>query len=272
MVEKEFKFYKPCELLQPYVRYYWVFESRRQLNAFTFPIGCTQIIFHKRSPLYIPELDVVQDRVTVSGQVDFSSHLYADGNVEMIVAVFRPHAMKAFLHVPTSLFYNREVAARDLEDRGLNDLAARIFECGDNDRCVTMIEEWLLSRIAAGGADDAYNIRRIGAAIDRICAAPQTSVTDLALGACLSRKQFERLFDTFVGITPKHYTRIVRFQRALRYMQLQTDGINHARTACESGYADQSHMIREFKRLCGYTPAALLKMAVPYSDLFTDPV
>ena len=104
MIQEEFKFYKPCKLLQPYIRYYWAFKSNRPLDAFTYPIGCSQIIFHKQAPLYIPELNVTQDKLTVSGQVNFSSHLYADGNTEMIVVVFHPHAMSMFLNIPTSLF------------------------------------------------------------------------------------------------------------------------------------------------------------------------
>ncbi len=101
MIQEEFKFYKPCKLLQPYVRYYWVFKSNQLLNIFTFPIGCPQIIFHKQSPLYIPEQNAIQDKLTISGQVNFSSHLYADKNIEMIVVVFQPHAMSTFLAIDT---------------------------------------------------------------------------------------------------------------------------------------------------------------------------
>ena len=91
MIQENFKFYKPCELLRPYVRYYWVFKSDQSLNTYTFPIGCPQIIFHKQEPLYIPELDTVQNKLSISGQVSFSSHLCANGNIEMIVVVFYPH-------------------------------------------------------------------------------------------------------------------------------------------------------------------------------------
>ncbi|WP_337959684.1 MULTISPECIES: DUF6597 domain-containing transcriptional factor [Bacteroides] len=106
MILEDFKFYKPCKLLQPYVRYYWVFKSNQPQNTLTFPIGCPQIIFHKQMPLYIPELNTFQDRLAISGQVNFPSHLYANGNVEMIVVVFHPHTMSMFLNLPTSLFYN----------------------------------------------------------------------------------------------------------------------------------------------------------------------
>jgi hypothetical protein len=40
MIQEAFNFYKPCKLLQPYVRYYWVFSSNQMPNTYSFPIGC----------------------------------------------------------------------------------------------------------------------------------------------------------------------------------------------------------------------------------------
>ena len=105
-----------------------------------------------------------------------------------------------------------------------------------------------------------------------LCEILQISVTELSSIACLSKKQFEREFQSHVGMNPREYTRIVRFQKALAQMQYQPNGINQAQIAYASGYADQSHLIREFKRLCGYTPMSLLKISTPYSDLFTNPI
>ena len=272
MVQDTFQFYKPCKLLQPYIRYYWVFKSEELLNTFTFPIGCPQIIFHKRSPLYIPELNTIQDKLTISGQVNFSSHLYAKGDIEMIVAVFHPHAINLFLNIPTSLFYNQEVSGYDIEDKSLEELAMQVFECEDNAVCINHIEEWLLSRIKGISSHAIYKSQRIDTTIKQIYATPQISVTELSSIACLSKKQFEREFQSHVGMNPREYTRIVRFQKALAQMQYQPNGINQAQIAYASGYADQSHLIREFKRLCGYTPISLLKISTPYSDLFTNPI
>lgn len=271
MIPEEIILSRPCGALRPYVRYYWIFRSGRQLNTLTFPIGCPQLIFHKGKPLYIPELDTTQDRLTISGQVNFSSHLYADGNTEMIVAVFHPHTLPIFLNTPMSIFYNQEVSGYGLEDMGLNCLAESIFGCKDNSICIRMIEEWLLSRLASCRYDAAYNVRRIGASVQRMHIAPQTPVTELSSIACLSKKQFERQFDSLVGINPKEYARLVRFRKALVQMQHHKEA-NMAQIAFCCGYADQSHFIREFKRFSGYTPAALLKKAEPYSDLFSDPV
>lgn len=271
MIQEEFTFYQPCKPLQPYVRYYWTFKSQRPLNTFTFPIGCTQIIFHKQTPLYIPELDKTQDKLTISGQVNFSSHVCANGGLETIVVVFHPHAMSLFLHMPTALFYNQEVSGYDLEDNGLNELATQVFEWDEETDCIRQIETWLLAQIANCRPEVLHRAQRVDATIRQLYRTPQTSVADLSSLACLSKKQFERWFQAMVGINPKEYARIVRFQKALVHLQHASVPLPLAQIAYASGYADQSHFIRECKKLCGYTPLSLLNVARPYSDLFTDP-
>ena len=167
MTLTNFQFYKPCKELQPYIRYYWVFKSNQPLNTLTFPIGCPQIIFHKQTPLYIPELRTVQSEFTVSGQVNYPSH-------------------------PISLLHNQEVSGYDLENKHLKRLAAQIFDCENTSLCISLIEQWLLSQIAdILTSKTAYNIKRITAAIKRLFAMPAISVTELASVACLSKKQFE---------------------------------------------------------------------------------
>lgn len=271
MIQEEFKFYKPCKSLQPYVRYYWVFSSNQLLSTYTFPIGCPQIIFHKRTPLFVPELGTTQDKLTISGQVNFSSHLQANDEVEMIVVVFYPHTINMFLNTPASAFYNKEISGYDIEYKHLNELAMQVLECEDNNLCVNLIEKWLLSRLSTRPYDTTYRVNRMNVAIEQLCVAPQTFVTELSSTCCLGKKQFEREFYLHVGMNPKEYSHIVRFQKALKQMQHQQGKINQADLAYTNGYSDQSHMIREFKKLCGYTPLSLLEVSTPYSDLFTTP-
>ena len=272
MAQDKFQFYKPCKLLQPYVRYYWVFKSNQPLNTLTFPIGCPQIIFHKQTPLYIPELKTAQSEFTVSGQVNYPSHLYADGNVEMIVVVFQPYTLKAFLNLPISLLHNQEVSGYDLENKNLKQLATQIFDCENTNLCISLIEQWLLSQIAdVLVSKTAYNIKRITATIKQLLAIPATPVTELASIACLGKKQFERLFNEMVGANPREYARVVRFQKSLKLLQHCSEDANQAQLAYQCGYADQSHFIREFKQFSGYTPLSLLNVCKPYSNLFNDP-
>lgn len=273
MIQDSFQFYKPCKTLLPYIRYYWVFKSDQILNTFTFPIGCPQIIFHKKTPLLIPELGIWQDTITISGQVNFSSHIYTNGHTEMIVVVFQLHTLNLFLNIPTNSFYNQEVFGFGIENKSLIELSKRILDCEDNNLCIQYIEKWLLLQVSAMRMGTEYKFQRINEPISQILKTSQVSVNELSSMACLSKKQFEREFKTFVGMGPKEYTHIVRLQKALSFLQHQkSTGINHAQIALASGYADQSHYIREFKKHCGYTPRSLLEMTSPYSDLFTHPV
>ena len=130
----------------------------------------------------------------------------------MIVAVFQPYALKAFLNLPISLLHNQEVSGYDLENKHLKRLAAQIqiFDCENTSLCIGAIEQWLLSQIAGAlTLKTEYNIKRITAVIRQLLIMPETSVKELTSIACLSKKQFERLFNELVGANPKEYARIV---------------------------------------------------------------
>ena len=185
------------------------------MSALTFPTGCPQIIFHRRKPLYIPELGTFQSRLTISGQFNFPSHLSATGETEMIVVVFKPYGLGPLLNIPASLFYNQEVSGYDIDDIGLRKLDERISGCEDSTDCIKLIDNWLLSRLTKQTYEQT---QRIQAVVRRMLTAPEATVKDLAAIACLGKKQFERLFRSLVGINPKEYSRIVRFQKALAMM------------------------------------------------------
>ncbi len=259
------RIYQPREELRPYVRYYWVLESDEPFSVLTFPIGCPQMIFHGRSPLFIPELSSRQDKFTISGQVNFPAHIASDGDTEMIVAVFYPHTIGMFIDTPPSAFYNQEISGYDIGNKQLNLLADRIFDCADSETAVSLIEKWLTARIAPS-----LNIERIGTSLTALLRSPSISIENLAGIACLGKKQYGRLFRECVGMNPKEYGRIARFPRALRMLQLGSR--DYADIAYSNGYSDQSHFIRDFRQFSGMTPKQLTANQTPYSDLYTVPV
>lgn len=259
------KFYRPSEALRPYVRYYWVLESDEPFSVLTFPIGCPQLIFHWKTPLYIPELGVSQTQFAISGQVNFPAHICSDGHLGMIVAVFYPHTVGMFIGESPSAFYNLEIPGDDICNRRLSDLAARVIECKSEDDGIRLIDNWLLSRISP-----TLNIARIGDAVGRLMLLPSASVEKLAGGACLGKRQFERVFMQLVGMNPKEYARVVRFQKAMWLMQRGVS--DYSGIAFDCGYADQSHFIREFRAMSGHTPTSLPNYCAPYSDLYANPI
>jgi transcriptional regulator GlxA family with amidase domain len=84
----------------------------------------------------------------------------------------------------------------------------------------------------------------------------------------LSYKQFKRVFAEYTGANPKDWLRTVRFQKALYTLQTQP-AISLAQLACECGYYDQPHLIKEFKTFSGYTPVEYSAIYAPCSDYFS---
>ena len=78
----------------------------------------------------------------------------------------------------------------------------------------------------------------------------------LARTAGLSDRQLERRFRSAVGLAPKLFSRIVRFQRVVRLARRSAQA-GWAETAARCGYADQAHLVRDVRAFSGATPSAL---------------
>lgn len=261
-----FIFHRPVECLRPYVRYYWVLKTNDPIDVVTFPIGCPQLIFHRGKSFYIPELQTLQAKFSVSGQVNFPARIQANGGVETVVVVFQPHSIAPLFNIPVFSFYNREIDGYGLGDKELNVLADDVLNCDDSNDAVCMIEKWLLARISEEGI---CNFNRVDSSLKQLLIDKSVSVERMAQKSCLSRKQFERVFSNVVGMNPKEYSNIVRFQRSLWLFQNKVYDLADISYSC--GYSDQSHFIRECRRFSGFTPTQLLKIQPVYSDLFASP-
>ncbi len=261
-----FRYILPSAQLQPFIRYYWILNTNENLDTLTFPIGCPQLIFHRLSQFYIPELKTEQARFSISGQVNFPARVQSPGDVETIVVVFHPHAIGTVFNIPVSSFYNQEIDGYSLGDKRLNILADDVLNTEDSIEAIELIERYLLSRLSESGI---YDFKRVGVSLKHLFLDNTISVENMAQLACLSRKQFERVFFNAVGMKPKEYSNVARFQKSLLLMQ--NGNRDFADIAYSCGYADQSHFIRECRRYSGTTPAELLKIQPIYSDLFTSP-
>ena len=70
------------------------------------------------------------------------------------------------------------------------------------------------------------------------------NVEQLAGYACLSKKQFERVFSTYVGLMPKQYLRVIRFLYAVEFRNRMPE-VDLATLAFHTGYYDASHLSNE---------------------------
>ncbi len=73
-----------------------------------------------------------------------------------------------------------------------------------------------------------------------------------------------------VGLTPKTAARVLRFRSLCR--RLDAEPVRWAEIAYDCGYADQSHLIREFRKLAGTTPTDFLARRIPGGGVIADEV
>jgi AraC-like DNA-binding protein len=146
------------------------------------------------------------------------------------------------------------VAAQDLVDRilpddavggvaGLRDVLAGTSSLEDRLR---LLEEQLGRRFRAVSDQPPRPVRALASGFG--------SVSLVSHQAGISPRHLERLSRDWVGLPPGQLVRLLRFQRALRGLRLRP-AVPLARLAFETGFADQAHLTREFRRYSGMTPS-----------------
>lgn len=266
---QSFQIIPPAPVLAPYIRYYWILrlDATTVVSERTLPVGCIQLVFHKGKRLFVKDKFSFQPQAFICGQTVGFSDVESTGRIKMIVVVFQPCAAEMLLRIPGNEFREQNVAIGDAGDRELSDLAGKVMDTPDNGECIRLIEQFFFRRLSVASS---YNFKRLSGVIEQINLQPQVTVSQLAETACLSNKQFGRIFANCVGTSPKEFLRIVRMQRALSMLQ-QDGGLSLAQLAYECGFSDQSHMIKEFKSFSGYTPLEYLSICAPHSDYFSNP-
>ena len=98
-------------------------------------------------------------------------------------------------------------------------------------------------------------------ALTRLTFAPHDhTIARLSEDVGLSARRFTRLFTLEVGLTPKLYARIKRFELVIR--QIHRTPLDWTTVAQHCGYYDQSHLIHDCKALSGYTPTDLARRSI----------
>ncbi|WP_128913680.1 helix-turn-helix domain-containing protein [Granulicella sibirica] len=175
------------------------------------------------------------------------------GSLDTFVIGFQPDGLFRLFGVPTN-----ELTDCDLEAHSvLGSTITRVAEQLGNSTCfserVRIVEQALVPRALRCSSTDA-----ISAAVSAISAARGSAgIPVLASNAGISVRQFERRFLQQVGIRPKLFARIARFEAALEH-KVRFSLRPWSEVAHEFGYYDQMHMVHDFADFTGVTPSETL--------------
>ncbi|RZK60597.1 MAG: AraC family transcriptional regulator [Pedobacter sp.] len=87
-----------------------------------------------------------------------------------------------------------------------------------------------------------------------IQSAGKISIEETASLACLSLRQFERICNHKIGVSPRMFGKLIRFSNSYKLKEQNPD-ITWSKIAFQCGYFDHMHLIRDFKQFSGTTPS-----------------
>ena len=266
-----YKEYQPHEILAPYIDKYWVMEGtlEPEERIKILPDGCTDFIFNLDESANLADengMKIGGMQAYFVGPMRAYSELQVCSEMIHLIGVrFTPCGLTVFTKIPMSEFTDQRVFLPDLDVLFNAGFAAILREKNTLKERLLIIERYLLFCLRYSGEVDKQVARAVGLMHQ---ADGKIPVRELMEQVCLCQRHFERRFKHATGYTPKEYTRIVRFRRTMDVLR-QVTRDNLFSVAIDCGYYDQSHLVKEFKRLSGSPPSvfASLPKGIPITYL-----
>ena len=231
----------------------WHVEATASNDGETIcPDGRTEIVLHLGAPMRERSdgVDRAQPQHLLVGQMDRPVTIVSTGSLCMVGARLQPSALHRMLPVPQDRLVGQIVDLESIWGAWTRETVERVAATADPHSALDSFERALESLVPSDGPSDPH----IATAVERLeRSGGNASIARLADDSGLGRRQFERRFREHVGLPPRLFGRIVRFQRA--FHALGHEG--GAAIAARCGYADQAHLVREVRRFAGQTPTLL---------------
>lgn len=172
---------------------------------------------------------------------------------------FKPGGAFAFFGGSARDFANAHISLADIWGADAHRLHQRLVQAPTPEAKMAMLFRAMLDRHR-----DIERHPVVTLALSRLARAPhRTSVRAIAREAEVSAKRLINLFAEQVGMTPKLYLRVSRFQRVLARVH-EAPSVDWMEEVERHGYYDQPHFIREFREFSGFTPTEYFKLRGPY--------
>ncbi|GGN02957.1 AraC family transcriptional regulator [Dyadobacter beijingensis] len=249
----------PAFPLSGIVRHFLVIESDRHAMMRIFSDGNTGIVFNYGDALsYQYETGpgtALLPAGFLYGQLDTFRNVRANGRIRLLIAVLYPFGAAALCQMPASELRNRIIGCDELFRYNAGSITDEIANSVTIFDKIHAAERFLLSQMQGSGSADALIANAISLIHKEHGLMP---VARLARLSGVTERQLQRKFEAHIGISPKRYAGIARMQYALKMLRRKPAGLSLAGVACESGFFDQAHLIREMKNLSGLTPGQYL--------------
>ncbi|RAJ97817.1 AraC-like DNA-binding protein [Larkinella arboricola] len=254
--------------LRPYVKDILVLEGCEQVissNSFRFYAdGCPGIVFQQSVRSFtLNEERYPSMSIFLYGQTLKPVHIATDGRFRIVIFMLHPYAIRPLLGLKADELTDTCFDLGELPTLS----GVSLLEGLSQTDCVTDQVETIAScllrmlQLNYPKAD-----RMLDFAVSRIRASNgHASLVELQKTLHISERTFERRFEQYIGISPRLFARICRFQSTLK----QLTGRKYEKlsdVAFDNGYADQSHFTRSFREFTGFSPLKLHRFPDPFAE------
>lgn len=254
----QIKEYTPIDALKPFVVQYWEGIYCGSASAALY-----QKIFPSCYVDFILHLSDARCEVKLNSAWQSSAPFYLAGfwttpfdiqfwdKVETFNIRFKPEAMDYLFGIPAAEFLNSPNNLEDVFGPSFNSFCLQLEALKTVNERIKLTDEYLLKRLYK--TKNRLSYLQIASDLIRRqnC---EISVGALSNEACISPRQLEREFKSKLGISPKAYMRIARLNLVQQIINQQPN-LSLAQLSYLSGYADQAHFVKDFKRLTGELPS-----------------
>ncbi|MFL6300479.1 MAG: DUF6597 domain-containing transcriptional factor [Terriglobales bacterium] len=246
--------YAPSALLGRFVECFWTLESsanERLAQQRIVADGRAEIILHLGEP---PLMQVgtslqKQSRCFLAGQITRPLLVFPSSSMSVVGIRLRPGTSARWLGAPMGEFTDQMPTIDDLPSH-----IQQALGCLNTDVPAQAVR--CLDRSLRESLKSSQTQTRIEHAVQMVFhSRGAVRIERLADEVNLSRRQLERCFSQEVGLSPKAFTRIIRFQNVFQAYESERDWVTVAHSC---GYYDQAHLIQDFRELAGEPPTKLL--------------
>ncbi len=164
--------------------------------------------------------------------------------------VFRPGALYRLTGIPSHQLNNCYFDAETVFSKDIKEVNNKLNDAAGFKEMVAVVELFLLKQVNRGvkefhRLDDVSNLI--------LNANKNIKIEWLAKESCLSVRQYERKFIERMGIAPRYFSKIVRFENAFR-IKNKYPHLDWLSIAVQCNYHDYQHLAKDYKQFTNQTP------------------
>jgi AraC-like DNA-binding protein len=262
-----FLHYIPPRPLADFVELFWYYEGTTASHARErlMPTGTVELVIGLQDdPGRIYPRDRDDAPLVLRGPLVAGPHAeyFAIDSVATMHAAgvhFKPGGAFPFLGLPAGELQNRHVSLEDLWGSYASEVYARVASAPTPEAKLRALEACLLGRLTM----PLERHQAVAFALEQFARPATRMVGDVTQQIGMSGRHFGSRFRDEVGLTPKLYCRVQRFQDALRRIHGRRQ-VELADLAYACGYFDQAHFNHDFRDFSGLSPSEYLASATPH--------